>query len=258
LSIEREHACDEAVIQSGSDRQVYAEGILRICQRYVHPPLYSAGVSGGNLRKRIEEIMTKPVIEELPFAKKILLGVTAFITLTAPIALGIGNAVAIGQTAASPVSEMKRYSNTEWNFEIDVPGAWIKMPPNAVNSSNEVMRFFSPGSGVGLIIFRNLFFGEKALSLEEFTERTQAELTKAGFSNFVLRETMLGARSVETIDFESQPAADGSVTHCRHYLFIEGRIGYVLGFGTTQRQSMVGLFDRMAKSFVFFGILNVD
>jgi beta-lactamase regulating signal transducer with metallopeptidase domain len=252
LNIERERACDEVVIQSGCDRQAYAEGILRICQRYVDSPSCSAGVSGGNLRKRIEEIMTKPVIEKLPFAKKGLLGITVFLMLATPIALGIGNANAIGQADTLPVSEMKRYSNAEWHFEIDVPSSWIKMPPNAVNSSNEVMRFFSPENGNhGLIIFRNLFFGEKTLSLKEFTDRTQAELTEAGFSNFVLGEAMIGARPVATIDFESRPAADGSVTHCRHYLFTEGRIGYVLGFGTNKPQSMFALFDRMAKSFAF-------
>jgi bla regulator protein blaR1 len=62
LIVERERACDEAVIQSGSDRHVYAEGILKVCQRYVAPPMCSAGVFGGTLRKRIEEIMTNPVL----------------------------------------------------------------------------------------------------------------------------------------------------------------------------------------------------
>ncbi len=36
---ERERACDESVLQSGGDRHAYAEGILKICQRYVEPPV---------------------------------------------------------------------------------------------------------------------------------------------------------------------------------------------------------------------------
>src|SRR3977135_4480344 len=32
MIVERERACDEAVIQSGSNRRVYAEGILKVCQ----------------------------------------------------------------------------------------------------------------------------------------------------------------------------------------------------------------------------------
>jgi len=36
---ERERACDEEVLQSGSDRQVYAESILKICEFCVGSPL---------------------------------------------------------------------------------------------------------------------------------------------------------------------------------------------------------------------------
>ena len=41
---DREHACDEEVLESGSDRQVYAQSVLKICEFCVGSPL--ACVSG--------------------------------------------------------------------------------------------------------------------------------------------------------------------------------------------------------------------
>ncbi|MGH9587801.1 MAG: M56 family metallopeptidase, partial [Acidobacteriaceae bacterium] len=39
---ERERACDQAVVQAGSEAQVYAEGILNVCKFYVESPLACA------------------------------------------------------------------------------------------------------------------------------------------------------------------------------------------------------------------------
>ncbi len=253
LLVERERACDEAVIQSGTDRQVYAEGILKICQHYVAAPACSAGVSSGSLRKRIEEIMTTPALRKLPMAKRYLLGVVAFVAVAAPLAVGVGGGAATVQAAEASAVEMKHYRNSEWSFELDVPKGWIRMPPVPMNSTNEVVRFWSTGNGhQGLIIFRNYFFDEKSPSLEQFLDRTKRSLAKSGFSNFISGETTIGSRRVMTLDFQSRPDAHGSITYCRHYLLIDGRLGYVLGFGaTTKSDAMFDLFDRMAKSFVF-------
>src|SRR5262249_41984575 len=50
LIAEREHACDEEVLESGSDRQVYAESILKICEFCVGSPLTCvSGVTGADL-----------------------------------------------------------------------------------------------------------------------------------------------------------------------------------------------------------------
>src|SRR5215469_7129820 len=71
MLLERERACDEKVIETGSDRQTYAEGILKVCRSYVEAPLPCvAGVSGGSLRKRIEDIMTNQVVAKLHVAKR--------------------------------------------------------------------------------------------------------------------------------------------------------------------------------------------
>lgn len=63
---ERERACDEDVLRLGSEPQVYAEGILKVCEFYVESPLIcAAGVSGNNLKKRMERIMRNHVGETL-------------------------------------------------------------------------------------------------------------------------------------------------------------------------------------------------
>ena len=51
---ERERACDEEVLGTGSKPEAYAEGILKICELYLQSPLKSvAGVTGANLKKRV-------------------------------------------------------------------------------------------------------------------------------------------------------------------------------------------------------------
>lgn len=71
---ERERACDEAVLRSGSDPQVYAEGILKVCKHYVSSPLACAsGISGADLKRRMEEIMENTVVARLNLARKAML-----------------------------------------------------------------------------------------------------------------------------------------------------------------------------------------
>jgi bla regulator protein BlaR1 len=101
---ERELACDEEVLRLGCDRRVYAEGLLNVCKLYVESPLACvAGVTGSNLKKRIEAIMSNRIAVRLNFAKKVALAVAGTAALTAPIVVGIMNAPAIrAQSAAQP------------------------------------------------------------------------------------------------------------------------------------------------------------
>jgi bla regulator protein BlaR1 len=90
---ERERACDERVLEAGSERQVYAESILKTCEFCVGSPLTCmSGVTGADLKKRIVHIMTQPVIPELDSKKKILLGAAAVVAMAAPIVFGLVNA----------------------------------------------------------------------------------------------------------------------------------------------------------------------
>ena len=70
LMEERERACDEEVLRMGSLPQIYAEGILKICELYLASPLPCvAGVTGANLKQRIEEIMANRRVIGLSVAK---------------------------------------------------------------------------------------------------------------------------------------------------------------------------------------------
>ncbi|MBY0505848.1 MAG: TIGR03435 family protein [Bryobacteraceae bacterium] len=87
---EREQACDEAVLADGSRAQVYAQGIVNVCKFYVESPLTcAAGVSGANLRKRIEMIMSERNPLRLTMARLSLLAVAGLAALSLPVLIGI-------------------------------------------------------------------------------------------------------------------------------------------------------------------------
>jgi len=90
---ERERACDEDVLELGSERQVYAEGILKVCEFCVASPLACmSGVAGGDLKKRMVHIMTERMLHKLDFGRKLLLGAAGLAAVAGPIAFGLVNA----------------------------------------------------------------------------------------------------------------------------------------------------------------------
>jgi bla regulator protein blaR1 len=92
---ERERACDEAVLELGGKRQVYAESILKTCEFCVGFPLAcTSGVTGADLEKRIVHIMTLREAYKLNFSRKLLLAVAALAAVAAPIMFGSLNATA--------------------------------------------------------------------------------------------------------------------------------------------------------------------
>jgi beta-lactamase regulating signal transducer with metallopeptidase domain len=63
---ERERACDEAVLQTGSAANVYAESILNVCKFYIESPLACvSGVTGSDLNKRITRILAEHTVRQL-------------------------------------------------------------------------------------------------------------------------------------------------------------------------------------------------
>ncbi len=90
LMEERERACDEEVLRMGSEPAEYAEGILKICELYAASPLScAAGVTGGNLKKRIEEIMTNRTKPSLSTGMTLLLAAGGMLAVILPVAVGI-------------------------------------------------------------------------------------------------------------------------------------------------------------------------
>jgi bla regulator protein BlaR1 len=87
---ERERACDEEVLELGSERQVYAESILKVCEFCLGSPLSCvSGVTGADLKKRMVYIMTERVVRKLDFSRKLLLSVAASLAIALPIVFGL-------------------------------------------------------------------------------------------------------------------------------------------------------------------------
>jgi bla regulator protein blaR1 len=90
---ERERACDEAVLQASRDPEVYADSILTVCKFCLESPLVCvSGVTGANLKQRIEAIMLQRETRSLTSAGKLLLAATGLAALAAPVFLGMMNA----------------------------------------------------------------------------------------------------------------------------------------------------------------------
>jgi uncharacterized protein (TIGR03435 family) len=87
---ERERACDEDVIRRGSEPQVYAESILTTCRFSIESSLACvAGVTGADLKKRIEAIMKNHAGNALGRGKRLLLATTIVAAIAWPVAIGV-------------------------------------------------------------------------------------------------------------------------------------------------------------------------
>jgi beta-lactamase regulating signal transducer with metallopeptidase domain len=96
---ERERACDEAVLSLGSEPRIYADAILNVCKLYVESPLACmSGVTGANLKRRIEAIMSNRTGRGLNRAKKFLLASAGVAALVGPVAIGV--AIGVGHVPA--------------------------------------------------------------------------------------------------------------------------------------------------------------
>jgi GWxTD domain-containing protein len=80
------------VLQLGFDRVEYAEGILQVCRSYLKSPACVAGVSGSNLKKRIEAIMEDRMTKKLTLGKRVLLTLAGAGAFVVPIVTGMLNA----------------------------------------------------------------------------------------------------------------------------------------------------------------------
>jgi beta-lactamase regulating signal transducer with metallopeptidase domain/ankyrin repeat protein len=89
---ERERACDEQVLREGHASRVYGEAILRVCEHYIVSRLPCvSGVSGSDLRKRIESITSGRLIAALGASRKAVLVGLACLAVATPIAAGVAS-----------------------------------------------------------------------------------------------------------------------------------------------------------------------
>ena len=85
---------------------------------YVSPPACVAGVTGGNLKRRIEQIMDARDVRGLSFAKKAALTIAGAAVLMAPVLVGIANAPAILAQLASGVPQWQAAAGGHMAFEV--------------------------------------------------------------------------------------------------------------------------------------------
>ncbi len=134
LIAERERACDEAVVAAGCDPNAYAESILKVCKFYIHSPLAcAAGVSGADLKQRVERIMENQSIAYVGLIKKAVLAGSVMTVLAVPMILGLLTApAAIAQsTIATP------YPGTEAALREQLAG-WEKRQPVTSDLTQEM------------------------------------------------------------------------------------------------------------------------
>jgi bla regulator protein BlaR1 len=133
---ERERACDEEVLRLGSEPEVYAEGILNVCKSYLESPLHCvAGVTGSDLKKRIQAIVTGRVAADLNFAKKAALAVAGMAALAAPVIVGMMNAPRMRAQSPSNLAQ-----SATPKFEV------VSIKPCKVFRKSTVQEDSSPGT----------------------------------------------------------------------------------------------------------------
>jgi len=130
LVAERERACDEEVLRVW-DASVYAEGILNVCKFCLEsPPLFVAGVTGSNLKKRIEEILAHRPARSIRAFERLLLAAMGLGALVAPVIMGAFGAQPIRAQsqpaerlafAAASIRESKSLDKSGMNFQF-LPG----------------------------------------------------------------------------------------------------------------------------------------
>lgn len=125
----RELACDEEVLQLGTDNHSYAEGILKVCGFYLRSPLtLVAGVGGSDLAARIERIVEGPCPRPVSVLARLFLAGVLAVTIGAPIVAG-----AVSTKRGSIRAESATGSAVEQDQDKDKPpvyrpGEGVKSP----------------------------------------------------------------------------------------------------------------------------------
>lgn len=102
---EREAACDEAVVEEGYERVVYAESILNVCRLGVAAQFSGMAAStGGSLKERLISIMSDERASPLDHARFALLFFAAMLTCYGPIGAGVVTGAIREATSSGPIT----------------------------------------------------------------------------------------------------------------------------------------------------------
>ena len=87
--VQREKACDEIVLGAGAAPRVYAEAILGTCKVYLASPSVSmSGVTGSNLKSRIEAIVANTCVARLSRRQIFSIASVAALSFLGPMFVG--------------------------------------------------------------------------------------------------------------------------------------------------------------------------
>ena len=140
---ERERACDEAVLRAGNDPDEYVEGILTVCRFTLRTPLACVtGVSGSDLRARVESIARNELGARMTFLRRTIVALSAGAIVGIPIAAGVVRAgtplVAVAQQPPTPVvfdvAAVKR------NTSGQIAAQWDDAPGGRFMATNATLR----------------------------------------------------------------------------------------------------------------------
>ncbi len=137
---ERERACDEEVVEFGSERQVYAESILKVCEFCVGSPLACvSGVTGSDLKKRMVDIMNERIARKLDFGRKLLLSTAGVLALTLPLIFGLVNAPQIRAQ-----EQTENAGATISNVDVSIKPSELSTQTYAASGVHLVKMMYSP------------------------------------------------------------------------------------------------------------------
>jgi len=106
---ERERACDEEVLRAGSAPDVYASGILKVCEFGIESRLAcAAGVTGADLKRRIQSIVHWRGVERLRAWHRVLIALAAAGAIAVPILIG-------ADRLAFEVASVKRFPDSPYD-----------------------------------------------------------------------------------------------------------------------------------------------
>ncbi len=141
---ERERACDEEVLELGSERHVYAESILKICEFCVGLPLACvSGVTGADLKERIVHIMNESIARKLNFSKKLLLSAVGVLAIAVPVMFGLVRPTQ--SRAESPSASAAAITPGYESVSIKVNKTGEAMPPFKIVGKPVLAFGFKPG-----------------------------------------------------------------------------------------------------------------
>src|SRR5579871_3794783 len=165
LMEDRERACDEAVVESGRERRVYAESILKVCEFCAESPLPCVpGVSGADLKQRISQIMSHRAARPIGVGRKLLLVAACCFAIAAPVVVGALKAPGVPASRANSEPAAPSVSFSEVTIKPD-PDATAKMKMNSGPIISRVGFMNGELKGEGMTVYGLIMMAYRPLEL---------------------------------------------------------------------------------------------